>query len=42
MKEAKPRPNDVRENGAERREKTLNELIKKAKEKDLIYSIKVK
>ena len=41
MKETKPRPNDVRENGAEKRERTLNELIKKAKDKGLIYSIKL-
>jgi hypothetical protein len=40
MKGVKPRPNDIRENGAEKRERTLNDLIKKAKEKGLIHSIK--
>jgi hypothetical protein len=41
MKEVKVRPNDVRENGAEKRARALNELIKKAKEKGLIHSIKI-
>jgi hypothetical protein len=40
MKDIKIRPNDIRENGAEKRERTLNDLIKKAKEKGLIHSIK--
>jgi hypothetical protein len=37
----KVRPNDVRENGADKRAKLLSELIKKAKEKGLIHSIKI-
>lgn len=37
----KVRPNDVRENGTEKRAKLLSELIKKAKEKGLIHSIKI-
>ncbi len=41
MKEVKQRPNDVKQNGAEKREKALNEMIKQAKEKGLIHSIKI-
>jgi hypothetical protein len=39
MKTKKIRPNDVAQNGSEKREKMLYELIEKAKEKGNIVSV---